>query len=365
MTAPRQRLLAAIILPPGRKKPPTGRHPWLRLLGRFIFGLFVTVLIVIGAAWSFGAVWFDAPFGAGNKIAAAILGLLFAGAFFLLRSFPKRLGAASLLFAAVLAWWLTLKATGEGDWQKDVAQLGSAEIDGDEVTLHNVRNCDYRTELDYTPRWETRSVKLSQITGIDIAIDNWGSPWIAHPIISFQFVDAPPVCFSIETRKKAGQTYSAIEGLYRQFELIYIVADESDVIRVRTNYRKDENIYLYHTTISPERARERFLEYTASLNALRAKPRWYNAITTNCTTAIRSQHPPGERMPWDWRILLNGKGDEMLYERHMIVTDGLPFAELKAESLINPRAQAAGASPDFSKLIRVGLPAPNPIVVSH
>jgi len=221
--------------------------------------------------------------------------------------------------------------------------------------LHNVRNCDYRTETDYTPHWETRMVRISQITGIDLAVDYWGSSWIAHPIVSFQFADAPPLCFSIETRKKLGQTYSTIGGLYRQFELIYIVADERDVIRVRTNYRK-EDVYLYHTTISPAHARERFLEYIHSLNALRNKPRWYNAITTNCTTSIRTQHPPHERLPWDWRILLNGKGDELLYERHLIVTSGLPFAELKTRSLIDTRARAANNSPDFSKLIRVGLP---------
>jgi len=221
--------------------------------------------------------------------------------------------------------------------------------------LHNVRNCDYRTETDYTPHWETRTVHISQITGIDLAIDYWGSLWIAHPIVSFQFADAPPLCFSIETRKKLGQTYSTIGGLYRQFELIYIVADERDVIRLRTNYRR-EDIYLYRTTISPAHARERFLEYVHSLNALRNKPRWYNAITTNCTTSIRTQHPPKERLPWDWRILLNGKGDELLYERHLIITGGLPSAELKTQSLIDARARAAADSPDFSQLIREGLP---------
>ena len=136
-----------------------------------------------------------------------------------------------------------------------------------------------------------RAVRISQITGVDVAIDYWGSPWIAHPIASFQFADAPPLCFSIETRKKLGQTYSTIGGLYRQFELIYIAADERDVIHLRTNYR-NEDIYLYRTTISPARARERFLEYIHSLNALRNKPRWYNAITTNCTTSsARSIHP--------------------------------------------------------------------------
>ena len=181
-----------------------------------------------------------------------------------------------------------------------------------------------------------------------------GSPWIAHPIASFQFFDTPPLCFSIETRKKLGQTYSTIGGLYRQFELIYIVADEHDVIRLRTNYR-NEDIYLYRTTISPARARERFFEYIHSLNALRNKPRWYTAITTNCTTSVRTQHSPRERIPWDWRILLNGKGDELMYERHVMVTGGLPFAELKSQSLIDSRARAANDSPDFSNLIRAGL----------
>ena len=260
-----------------------------------------------------------------------------------------------VLFAGVLVWWLSLSPTNDADWEPDVTRTAWADVQGDNVTFHNVRNCDYRTATDYTPRWETRTVHISQITGIDLAIDYWGSPWIAHPIVSFQFADTPPLCFSIEVRKKLGQTYSAIGGLYRQFELIYIVADERDVIRLRTNFR-NEDIYLYRTTISPAHARERFLEYIHSLDALRNKPRWDNAITTNCTTSIRTQHSPNERPPWDWRILLNGKGDELMYECHFIVTDGLPFAELKARSLIDARARAADDSPDFSKLIREGLP---------
>ena len=329
-------------------------HNLVRVI-RWVCELLVLLTAIIAIAWAFGAVWFDAPFGNANKFIAGLLALASVAALAFVRPFWRKVGAAALLFGGVLAWWMTLSPTNDSDWQPDVAQKAWADIQGDEVTFHNVRNCDYRTETDYTPQWETRTVGISQITGIDLAIDYWGSPWIAHPIVSFQFTDAPPLCFSIETRRKLGQTYSAIEGLYRQFELIYIVADERDVIRVRTNYR-DEDIYLYHTTISPARARERFLEYIHSLNALRNKPRWYNAITTNCTTSIRTQHPPKERIPWDWRILLNGKGDELMYERHFIVTDGLPFAELKSRSLIDTRARAANDSPDFSQLIRVGLP---------
>ena len=163
----------------------------------------------------------------------------------------RKLGGTFFGFALVLAWWITLKPSNNRGWQPDVAQTAWAEVKGDEVTLHNVRNCDYRTEADYTPRWETRTVRVSQITGVDLAINYWGSPWMAHPIASFQFADAPPVCFSIETRKEIGESYSAIGGLYRQFELIYIVADERDVIRVRTNYRRGEDIYLYRIPLHP------------------------------------------------------------------------------------------------------------------
>src|SRR6266446_3365315 len=328
---------------------------------RWVGALLVILIAIIAIVWAFGAVWFDAPFGNANKVLACVLAVASAAALVFVRPFWRKLGAVFVTFGLVLGWWLTLKPSNNGNWQPDVAQLAWADINGDEFTFHNVRNCDYRTATDYAAHWDTRTVRLSQITGIDLAIDYWGSPWIAHPIVSFQFADAPPLCFSIETRKKLGQTYSTIGGLYRQFELIYIVADERDVIRVRTNYRK-EDIYLYRTTISPAHARERFLEYIHSLNALRNKPRWYNAITTNCTTSIRTQHPPHERLPWDWRILLNGKGDELLYERHLIVTGGLPFAELKTRSLIDTRARAANDSPDFSKLSREGLPLSKPVV---
>jgi hypothetical protein len=314
-------------------------------------------LIALGCAmWAFGALHYDFPvakFVVAWGFAAAIV-----AAIIFLHGAARKLGAVFLAFFLVLAWWLTLKPSNDRNWQPDVARTAWADINGDEFTFHNVRNCDYRTQTDYTPHWETRTVRLSQITGIDLAIDYWGSPWIAHPIVSFQFADTPPLCFSIETRKTVGQSYSTIGGLYRQFGLIYIVSDERDVIRLRTNYR-NEDIYLYHTTAPTDRARERFLEYVRSLNALHTQPRWYNAITTNCTTSIRAQRPTNERVPWDWRILLNGKADELLYEHGALVTGGLPFAELKARSLINDRAKRADASLDFSQLIRVGLPTPS------
>ena len=322
------------------------------------------VLIFLGAlaglfatAWAAGALFFDLPIGwLRAPLAFVYFGAMLA-AFIFVKGRWRAMGVVVGGFVVVLAWWLTIKPTEDRAWQPDVARSAWAVIRDDEVTLYNVRDCEYRSETDYTPRWETRVLHLSQLSGVDLAINYWGSPWIAHPIASFQFRDSLPLAFSIETRKALGQTYSALRGFFRQYELIYIPADERDVIRLRTNYR-GETVYLYHIRVSAERARLIFLEYLKHLNQLHDRPEFYNAITDNCTTNIRAANiavEHGDVPPWNWRVLLNGKMDELLYERGFI-DRSLPFPELKARSQINPRAKAAGASPDFSELIRVGLP---------
>jgi len=320
---------------------------------RFILFALAWIAAILCTVWAFGALYFDFP-KAGPFVAIVFLVALVA-IVILVRGKLLKLATLLSAFVVVDLWWVTLKPSNDRAWQPDVAQTAWAEINGDEITIHNVRNCDYRTQTDFTPRWETRTERLSQITGMDVAINYWGSPWIAHPIVSFQFSDGPPLCFSIETRKTVGQQYSTLEGFYRQYTLIYVVADERDVIRLRTNYRR-EDVYLYHTLASPAQAQERFREYINTLNALHESPRWYNAVTSNCTTSIRAQRAAKLRTPWDWRILFNGKADEMLYQHHAIATGGLPFAELKQRSLINERARAADQDPDFSSVIREGLP---------
>ena len=320
---------------------------------RFIAYAIAWIAAVVCVAWTFGALYFDFP--TARTFTAFLFVLFLITAIIFVRGKLLKLAVVFGACTLVALWWLTLKPSNDRAWQPDVAQTAWAQINGDEITVHNVRNCDYRTETDFTPRWETRTVRLSQITGMDVAINYWGSPWIAHPIVSFQFADALPLCFSIETRKTIGETYSAVRGLYRQYTLIYVVADERDSIRVRSNYRR-EDVYLYHTLASLEQARQRFREYISSINALHEHPRWYNAVTSNCTTSIRTQRAVELRAPWDWRILLNGKADQMLYQHHAIATGGLPFAELKERSLINERARAADKDPDFSRAIREGLP---------
>jgi hypothetical protein len=323
---------------------------------KYIGWAFAWLAAFLCATWAFGALYFDFP--RAGPFAAILFVIILLGAIVLVRGKLLKIGIVYGAFVLVVSWWLTLKPSNDGAWQPDVAQTAWADINGDEVTVHNVRNCEYRTATDFTPRWETRTVQLSHVAGMDVAINYWGSPWISHPIVSFQFSDALPLCFSIETRKTIGQSYSTVQGFYRRYTLIYIVADERDCIRLRSNYR-GEDVYLYRTLASPDQARQRFREYINTLNTMHEHPRWYNAVTSNCTTAIRAQRAVGKRAPWDWRMLINGKADEMLYQDRAIATGGLPFAELKQRSLINERARAADQDPNFSRLIREALPQGN------
>jgi hypothetical protein len=250
---------------------------------------------------------------------------------------------------------LTLTPSNNRDWQPDLALLAYADIDGNKITVHNIRNCDYRTETDFDVHHYDKTFDLQKLRTADLYMVYWGAPYMAHTMVSFGFEGGDYLCFSIETRKTKGQGYSAIKGLFRQFTLMTVVADERDLVRLRTTYRKGEEVYLYRLRGTPDQARHLFLDYLRRLNHLRQRPQWYNAVTDNCTTGIRTQRAAEDRAPWDWRILVNGYGDELLYEHGRIATN-LPLAELKQRCHINERARAAGNAADFSARIRQGVP---------
>lgn len=340
----------------GQHNPARGRRSGVAQSLRWV-GLALTWLIVLSlVAWSIAALSIDLPVPSLRLPVAIVFGIAILAALVLARGAGRKMLACIVGFAAVLAWWLTISASNDRAWQDDVAHASWADMDGDRVTIRNLRNFEYRTETDYTPHWEERTYDLSQIRGVDLFITYWGSPWIAHPIASFQFGDDQHVAISIETRKEVGEDYSAFRGFFRQYELIYIIADERDLVRLRTNYRSGEEVYLYRTTVTPEAARIIFLDYLRSANELRDRPAFYNALTSNCTTNIRlhAKAATGPRAPpWDWRLLLNGKSDEFAYQYGRLAGD-LPFAALRQQAHINDAARAADGAPDFSARIRAG-----------
>ena len=335
----------------------SARNPiarWLRILGLGFIWFVLTLL----SLWAMAALYIDVRLPA-LRLPLAIIYVAVMVA--IVAKYKLHLRSVFLCFACfclVLAWWLSLKPTNIGDWQKDVDRPAWVEMNGDRLVIHNLRNCDYRTEMDYSNCWSDRTVNLSDLRGADLFFTTWGVKYIGHPILSFEFGDGQHVAFSIEARYKRGQAYSAILGFFRQYELIFVVADERDLVRLRTNFRKDEEVFLYHASMGPEPARAIFLTYIGYLNQLKDHPEWYNALTRNCTTTLDKQIASeiGKPQPWNYQLLLNGTLDELLYDRGRLVTDGLPFPELKSRAHINAAARAAGNSPDFSALVRVGRP---------
>jgi hypothetical protein len=268
----------------------------------------------------------------------------------------RALGTYLVLFAALVVWWRGIEPSNERDWQTDVAVLPRATIEGDVVTLHNIRNFDYRSETDYTPAYYDKRFELSKLEGVDLVAVYWMGPAIAHTFVSFAFAGGEHLAISIETRKEKGEGYSTIKGFFRQYELHYVVADERDVIRLRTNYRHDppEDVYVYRLQGSIESGRALFVDYLKQINALNVEPAFYNTLTTNCTTNIwmhsrvNAGHPP-----FSWKILASGYVPEYLYEAGRLDTS-MPFAELTQRAHVNARALAADKAADFSRRIRDG-----------
>ena len=257
--------------------------------------------------------------------------------------------------AGFLLWYAGVEPSNDRDWMPDVARPPVAVFDGDRVTIRNIRNFHYRSETDYDERWEERTYDLSKLEGVDLFLSYWGSPSIAHTIVSWEFADSLPLAISIETRKEKGESYSTVRGFFREYELYYVVADERDLVGLRTNHR-GEHTYLYRVGMSRDAARALLVDYLEEVNRLAEHPKWYNALTHNCTTTIRKhiQHVSAGN-PWNWRILVNGYLDELMYERGTIDTSR-PFAEMKALSEITERAKAAGDDAAFSERIREGIP---------
>lgn len=312
--------------------------------------------------WGVGALYFSPllparwrAFAAASYVTATILA-------FALLPWPGAAIAALAIFAVLVILFLRIPASNDRDWQPDVSVTPRATVNGDLVTIRGVRNFDYRSESDFTPRWEDRTYDLRKLDSVDIIAVYWAGKAVAHMMVSFGFQDKDYLAVSIETRKQKGGSYSTLAGFFRRYELYYAVADERDVIRVRTTYRQpQEDVYIYRVRARQSTIRGVFLEYIETINDMHERPRFYNTLTTNCTTSIlmHTRINP-ESPPMSWKVLVSGYVPDYLYELGRIDTTK-PFADLENLSRVNERARAADKDASFSQRLREGLPKPAPL----
>jgi hypothetical protein len=320
--------------------------------------ILASCLLALLAAWVAAAIGFQGPGGPLGR--AVLVGLWTVLAVMLVAGLWRghataALSGFALIFCAALLWWHGLKPSNERPWADDVARAGTWEVHGSSATLSGVRNFDWRTVDDYTPRWETRSYDLDRLESLDLITSYWSGPAIAHVLISFGFGDGQQLVFSVEIRRERGEKFNEIGGFFKEFELSIIAADERDIIRLRTNVRGEDD-YLYRIRLPRQDIRALFLAYVQQMNDLARRPRFYNTITVNCTTLVYHmvERIVG-RLPFSYGLVLSGYLPRYVYSIGGLDTR-YTLEQLRTFGRITERARQADRRADFSQEIRHGIP---------
>ena len=325
---------------------------------RFAASAVATVLLVIPAAWAALALGYQAPGRQLKRIIVLLWSAFALGVLVALWRGHAALGLISfaLAFTVLAAWWRRIKPTNDRLWADDVAQITHGSVEGNRVTLRNVRNFDWRSTSDYTQRWETRGYDLDKLNSVDMVMSYWDGWAIAHMLISFGFDDGQHVAFSVEVRRRKNATYSELGGFFKRDGLSIIAADERDVIRVRTNVRGEDD-YLYRLRMPRPAMQSLFLGYVEQANQLLDTPRFYNTLTVNCTMLVyHMMKRIVGYLPWSYRLLFTGYLPAYVY-RVGGLDQRFTLEELRALGRITDRARQSDRSDSFSADIRRGIPA--------
>lgn len=254
------------------------------------------------------------------------------------------------LLTITLLWWFSLRPKLDRDWAVGLDVLPRVEIDGDALRIRNFRNFNYTEDGEPIPRYEERTFDLAQLSSVDYFLSHWSGPLMAHTLATFSFGDDQFLCLSVEARRQRWQSYSPLRGMFRAYELMFVVGDERDIVWVRTNVRR-ERVYMYRIHMPRENLRRLLLDYLDRAEKLVTTPAWYNSVTSNCTTNL--VYHRYSKAPWWTRphIFLNGLSARAMYRLGLLDTS-IPFSELQSRCAIRERALTAGDSPDFSRQIR-------------
>lgn len=257
-----------------------------------------------------------------------------------------------VVFGIVFAFYLTQSPSNNRDWANDQVILPYAVFDGDSVVIRNIRDFTYLGESEYEPHYYDKRFDTSELASVDYIVEPFGSMGAAHTFLSFGFGNGNYVAISVEIRKEVGESFSPVKGLFRAYELMYVIADEKDVIKLRANYRKHD-VYLYPVLIPRAGMKQLFLDMLTRANALRESPEFYNTLTNTCTTNI-AKHVNAvapDAIPWDLRLFLPKNSDELAYELGLI-DRSISLKEARARHRINARAEKYADNADFSTQIR-------------
>jgi hypothetical protein len=331
---------------------------------KFMAYTLFALLIVLDGLWTFGAIEFLPNLT--PVLRQLLLAILAVSGLLLLIKRLRFLGLSCIILTSitVLICFFAVEAKNDRSWEASVAVLPTVEQVSENVfKFKNVRNFHYTSENDFVAEYYDKTVDLNQLSSVDFLVSYWAGKELAHIMVSFGFAEKDFLTFSIETRKEATETYSTFAGFFRNYELIYVVADERDVIGLRTTIRNpNEQVHLLRTRMIPERRKKLFLQYVAHINSIPEKPEFYNTLTTNCTTQIlRLIQTYNKSIQYNWKIFLSGYLPELLYETNAVDTT-IPFEQLFAESKINERANLDITGSDFSMRIRQGLKQPEPLM---
>ncbi|MBZ4372310.1 DUF4105 domain-containing protein [Corallococcus sp. AS-1-6] len=317
------------------------------------------LVLLLGGAWASLALALtgtgpEGPHGARSLVAGALVALAVAA----WRWRSRRWGVAVMLLGclSVYGWVRTFQPSNTRDWAPDLSRAPWAEVAGTQVTLHDVRDFRYRSTTDWDPAWYTATYDTDALTDASFIVEPFsGFYGAAHTMVSFGFQDGRHVVFSVEVRREQGETFSALGGLFRRFELTYVVGDERDLVQLRSNFRHDD-VYVYPVNASKERITAFFMDMVRRMNGLHTQPEFYDTLTSNCTTNLvhHFEKVATKDVPYDHRTLMPAFSDALAYELGIIDTD-VPLEQVRQRYHINARALAAQGRDDFSARIRAPL----------
>lgn len=324
---------------------------------RIVLVSLCSLIILVNSLWALLALWYQLPWGTSARIATCVIWLLATLGVLVMLWTGQHVWALLAYLAMVvliMLWWGRLEPTHERDWADDLARITTGTVEGDLVRLSNVRNFQWRTVEDYDVRWESREYDLSRLRSVDLITSQWGIPGIAHILVSFGFDDGRYIAFTVEIRRTRDQSFSAIGGFFKQFELNVLASDERDAVRLRTNVRGEDG-HLYRVNMSQRAMRRLFIAYVEEGNRLAREPRYYHTITANCTIIVYNMMDEIiDGLPMDARLFLSSYLPS--YVKDVGGLPDLPMAELHERGRFTERAREADAAEDFSLRIRQGVP---------